>query len=240
MSGGATFTPRIYPRPTPLSSFKVYSRATLRHIRGPLLAVGVTFATRPLYNQLSNCFHSDRLFFSFSTTLVHFFVYLTVNTFFYLLDRNCWLLHYKLDRKRAQLPSTALMRSTLIEAIVSQLVLGPLLLYCIFPLFKYFGQPGRDQPLPSIMELMRMYVLCVFSNDWGFYWSHRTFHCKAIYKFFHKTHHKYLGTVSFAAEYAHPLEQLFANHLPTAMACLCFGFPIHVCFHQSFQICFFS
>lgn len=43
----------------------------------------------------------------------------------------------------------------------------------------------------------------------GFYWTHRLLHSKSLYARFHKQHHEYTGTISFAAEYAHPLEAIF-------------------------------
>jgi hypothetical protein len=42
----------------------------------------------------------------------------------------------------------------------------------------------------------------------GFYWTHRLFHSKYFYAKYHKQHHEYAGTIGFAAEYAHPLEQI--------------------------------
>ena len=60
-------------------------------------------------------------------------------------------------------------------------------------------------------------------NDFGFYWTHRIFHFKSIYKLWHKKHHEFTGTVGFAAEYSHPLESLLSNYLPTISGVLFFG-----------------
>ncbi len=43
----------------------------------------------------------------------------------------------------------------------------------------------------------------------GFYWTHRILHHPVMYKRFHKQHHEYTGTIGFAAEHAHPFEQVF-------------------------------
>ena len=44
--------------------------------------------------------------------------------------------------------------------------------------------------------------------DTSFYWSHRLLHHPRLYKHFHKQHHEYRGTIGFAAEYAHFVEQV--------------------------------
>jgi hypothetical protein len=36
-----------------------------------------------------------------------------------------------------------------------------------------------------------------------------------LYRWIHKQHHEYTGSIGFAAEYAHPIEALLANLLPT-------------------------
>ena len=52
-------------------------------------------------------------------------------------------------------------------------------------------------------------------NDVGFYWTHRLLHTKLLYKRVHKQHHTYIGTIGFAAEYAHWFEVALSNQLPT-------------------------
>ena len=58
-----------------------------------------------------------------------------------------------------------------------------------------------------------IFALCYILNDWGFYWTH-DYCVKSIYKYIHKQHHMYTGTVSFAAEHAHIVE-ITSNYLPT-------------------------
>ena len=60
-------------------------------------------------------------------------------------------------------------------------------------------------------------------NDFFFYWAHRLFHAKSLYKHVHKQHHSYNGSIGFAAEFAAPLEQVIANQLPSIGGCLFFG-----------------
>lgn len=52
-------------------------------------------------------------------------------------------------------------------------------------------------------------------NDFGFYFTHRLLHHSSVYKLWHKKHHEFKGTIGFAAEYAHPIEVVLSNQLPT-------------------------
>merc|ERR1712019_131388 len=67
------------------------------------------------------------------------------------------------------------------------------------------------------------FAAAVFGNEFGFYWAHRISHHSLLYGFVHKQHHIFKGTVSIAAEFAGPLEQVTANMLPTIGGCLFLG-----------------
>lgn len=46
-------------------------------------------------------------------------------------------------------------------------------------------------------------------SDALFYWTHRAMHeSKWLYRHIHKVHHEFKGSLSIAAEYAHPVEQV--------------------------------
>ena len=157
------------------------------------------------------------------TSVVHTVFYVVCNGTFALWDAYGVFEKYKLDRKPHQQPSSALLRKTLTEAAIGQLVTGPLTLYFLYPAFKYFGMPTMDAALPPASALFQFFIGCYICNDVGFYFSHRAFHGKSIYKHIHKQHHNYVGTIGFAAEYAHPVETIVSNQLPTIAGCFFFG-----------------
>ena len=61
------------------------------------------------------------------------------------------------------------------------------------------------------------YIVAHWFNDVFFYWTHRLFHSSAVYPVFHKKHHTYTGSISIAAEYAHPVESIVSNIFPTVL-----------------------
>ena len=79
-------------------------------------------------------------------------------------------------------PSAALMRKMATEATIGQLITSPLISYFLYPTFTYFGMYELDAPLPDFPSLMKTFVIGHMFNDIGFYWTHRLFHCKALYK----------------------------------------------------------
>jgi len=133
-----------------------------------------------------------------------------------------------MDRKPAVVPSDAQIWNTIKSQLVAKLVAGPFVNSAAFSLFEAFGMPDFAAPLPSFLSLCGMYMGCIAFNDWGFYWSHRAVHSKFLYKTIHKQHHSYIGTIGFAAEEAHPVEQIVSNIGPTIGGCLFFGRPLLV------------
>lgn len=76
----------------------------------------------------------------------------------------------------------------------------------------------RIEPtLPSLPELLRDIVLCLLLREAFFYYSHRLFHIPYFYVRIHKKHHKFTAPIALAAQYAHPIEQIFANALPISV-----------------------
>eukprot|EP00494_Astrolonche_serrata_P010490 UN10557 len=79
----------------------------------------------------------------------------------------------------------------------------------------------------------------LFINDILFYWLHRLFHeIPYLYKM-HKQHHKFYTTTSVAAEFAHPVEGLTSNFIPTVFGPLLWGYlyGIHLYSYAFYMIC---
>jgi methylsterol monooxygenase len=227
-AGGATFTPRLNPRPKPFDTWPVVRKGLVSHLRVALLTAILCRTVAPLYHGAVALWQShgwsERSFLVAATTIVHASLYVGMNGFFLLCDVKGWLQQYKLDRTPAMGPSWSLLARTFAEAAVGQLITGPVTIwYVAYPLFKRFGSPAMDAPLPGFATLAAFFLLADVCNGWLFYWSHRAVHSKLLYRRVHKQHHEYKGTVGFAAEFAHPVEQVLSNQGPTIFACLVFG-----------------
>ncbi|KAM0256331.1 hypothetical protein ACHAPA_012201 [Fusarium lateritium] len=68
--------------------------------------------------------------------------------------------------------------------------------------------------LPSAKAFVFDFAICLVAREVLFYYSHRLFHIPYLYRRIHKIHHKFKAPVSFASQYAHPVEHIVANTIP--------------------------
>jgi sterol desaturase/sphingolipid hydroxylase (fatty acid hydroxylase superfamily) len=78
-------------------------------------------------------------------------------------------------------------------------------------------------------------MFCSFCNDLLFYVFHRFFHHNSLYQYIHKQHHEYKGSIGFAAEYAHFIEALTANLIPTFFGGIVLG--VHLVVWSAWLTC---
>ena len=80
---------------------------------------------------------------------------------------------------------------------------------------------------PEAFEIIWQTLFFIFVEDVAFYWAHRALHTKWLYKI-HKIHHENKLVHGITSEYAHPLEYVFANGIPSSLGPKILGKRCHV------------
>ena len=163
---------------------------------------------------------SETIFFVIATCLTHSITFWGYNFFFYLCYTNNWFPEYRIQK--GVFPPADLIHEALIHLSVSHLIAQPLGLYFATTIFLRGGMV-INSPIPPLCVIARDIIVSAVVNDLLFYFAHRLFHHRSIYKYIHKQHHRFNITIGIAAEYAHPIEDIFANLIPTLGGLLLMG-----------------
>eukprot|EP00981_Chlorochromonas_danica_P005713 scaffold1172_cov180-Ochromonas_danica.AAC.40 len=163
---------------------------------------------------------SDRWIFTLGTWAVHMLTFWVFN----ILLSICYSYSLWPERRiqKGAMPTKTLIQETLRHLLVNHLLVFPFALYYLYPLYQSFGMEVY-QPIPSIWIILRDLIISMAINDTLFYWSHRLAHHPAIYQYVHKQHHRYHQSIGIASEFAHPVEDLLCNLIPTLLGCLVMG-----------------
>ncbi|XP_063784435.1 fatty acid hydroxylase domain-containing protein 2 [Pseudophryne corroboree] len=102
-------------------------------------------------------------------------------------------------------------------------------LFLSFPmvLLMYLFMQWRGNPcgteLPTFHWVLLELSIFGLIEEILFYYSHRLFHHPTLYKHIHKQHHEWTAPVGVVSLYAHPLEHIFSNMLPSMVGPMLMG-----------------
>ena len=213
---------------TPSSTADVVLYELTCLVRAPFLMAMACYLLEPLWSKLVAWADvSDPVMFTAASGILHGFMWLACNfVFMDLGDNNGWFSVFKLPRTRRMEPSKSLIRQTILEAVGNQLFTTPVVIY--FGVSSLVALPPQTPSTkPSLFTLYLYFVGCTVWNSWAFYFSHRLLHeVPFLYRTIHKKHHRYIGSVSAAAEFAHPIEDVLSAFVPTLGFALYFRIPM--------------
>jgi len=170
---------------------------------------------------------TEHMIFAMMITLVHTASYVVFGGSYLFIERSGLLLEFKIKREQYQEPDKLLLKELFKDAMSLHFVQTPIFMALYYPMYKYVGMPSLLFELPTFFSLWSGFAFCGVVSDVGFYWTHRAIHHPALY-WIHKKHHEFTGTISFAAEFADPLESLLEAILPSMTAAMLMKSPFLV------------
>lgn len=138
-------------------------------------------------------------------------IYLMIDFLFPKFSRR-----HKIQGDRRQ-PTQQQVRHCVIVCLSNHLWIAALLFAALYTNGFDHSHLDMTPTMPSFHTLVVDFLFGLLAREILFYYVHRAFHHPSIYVYIHKMHHKYITPVAFAAEYAHPVEHLFANVLPVTL-----------------------
>ena len=246
---GSSAFPRKRPRPQYASFTPVFTRAVNRTIFTALGYSAVAALLSPVYRMAYFAFsnhvgHSpylppwvtcDDLWFAVGLSSAISFTYMVYNGCFYVCDTWKLCQQYKMPRKAAQEPSADLVSATLKKELLAHSITGPAIMVLLAgPLLRHTGGGAASVVLPSAVpsfgRMVATFTVQFLLNEMLFYSGHRLLHTPALYARIHKQHHSYKNTRSFAAEYAHVVEDVLTAYMPFLAGLVLMSAHFHIVF----------
>lgn len=168
----------------------------------------------------------ERVLFTVITSLVHTLTFVIPNALLFMFHYMKWFEQYKIQGNGAY-PDMKLIKQCIRDNFIGHLIVAPLAAYFGYPIFQSFGM-SMTAPLPPIQIILRDFIVFIAVNDTMFYWAHRMLHHASIYKYIHKQHHEFKTPIGISSKYAHPIEDIIANTLPTILGPIFMGTHAYV------------
>ncbi|TNE51186.1 MAG: fatty acid hydroxylase family protein [Deltaproteobacteria bacterium] len=148
--------------------------------------------------------------------------------FFELCERRRWLQIYRIQPD--QFPEPELLAKAHKQVRWNQTVIQWPFLVAYYFLFLWAGMQFA-RPFPAWYVIALQFVVFMLIEDTLFYWVHRAFHHRSLFRRFHRLHHDFRVSSAIASQYMHPVEFVAAGLIPTFTAPLVvlgLGWPVHI------------
>lgn len=140
--------------------------------------------------------------------VVHELIYFGRSLPFMVLDTIPSMRKYKIQDNKP--PTRAQYMECLKEVLLAHIFIEAVPIFGFHFVCDFFNI-SYHAPFPSWWTMAWQLTALFFMEDTWHYFGHRLLHSKALYKRFHKQHHKYAAPFGLTAEYAHPVEVAFTG-----------------------------
>ncbi|XP_069825089.1 fatty acid hydroxylase domain-containing protein 2 [Dendropsophus ebraccatus] len=154
--------------------------------------------------------------------VLSFWVYNAVLMVIDLTGKPNFITQYRIQLGKNDPVDPEKLRHAVKVVVFNQIFLSFPMVFLMYPFMKWRGNPCGTE-LPTFHWVLLELTVFVLVEEILFYYSHRLFHHPSIYKHVHKQHHEWTAPVGVVSMYAHPLEHIFSNMLPSMVGPMLMG-----------------
>ncbi|XP_067851858.1 fatty acid hydroxylase domain-containing protein 2 [Heptranchias perlo] len=129
---------------------------------------------------------------------------------------------YRIQMGRNDPVEPARLQQAIRTVAFNQVFLSFPMVLLLYPIMKWRGNPCSLE-LPAFHWVLLQLCFLGLLEEILFYYSHRLFHHPTLYKHIHKKHHEWTAPIGIIALYAHPIEHVFSNMVPTMLGPILLG-----------------
>nr|AFK11127.1 uncharacterized protein C5orf4-like protein [Callorhinchus milii] len=129
---------------------------------------------------------------------------------------------YKIQIGKNQPLDLSRLHQAVATVLVNQFCLSLPMVVLMYPVMQWRGSPCGPE-LPTFHWVLLELSVFGLLEELLFYYSHRLFHHPTLYTRIHKKHHEWTAPIGVIALYAHPIEHVFSNMLPSMVGPILLG-----------------
>lgn len=163
--------------------------------------------------------------FCFGTLLIPTIVFWAFNIILMVFDvsgKPSIITRYKIQTDKNKPIDTVKLRHAILTVLFNQAFLSVPMVLVMYPVMQWRGNPCGTE-LPTFQWVLLELSIFGLVEEILFYYSHRLFHHPALYKHIHKKHHEWTAPVGIVSLYAHPVEHVFSNMMPSVVGPIIMG-----------------
>jgi len=163
--------------------------------------------------------HDDYKLYMYGSMIAQYVMYWAIGFFYILLDATLkpdWFRKYKVQPGTNEPVDMWRLFKAVAVVHFNQTAVAWVGIALNWRLLQWRGY-DTSPTLPSFGAVVCQLAVFLVVEEVGFYYAHRLFHHRVLYKHIHKQHHEWQSPISITGIYCHPIEHLIANMMPVML-----------------------
>ncbi|XP_043925415.1 fatty acid hydroxylase domain-containing protein 2 [Protopterus annectens] len=178
------------------------------------------------WGKLHNLFAGNELaLFCFGTLVIPAIVFWFFNIILLMIDvsgKPSIITRYKIQPDKNKPIDTVKLRHAVLTVLFNEVFISGPMVLAMYRVMQWRGNPCGTE-LPTFHWVLLEFSIFSIIEEILFYYSHRLFHHPSLYKHIHKKHHEWTAPVGVVSLYAHPIEHVFSNMMPSVVGPVIMG-----------------